>query len=124
MRMRFGSLAPIAVGVLCALLVACGPSLADGAGQSNASTVDPVRNLIVINDRDEVLWNGAPVTLDQLKANLAQSRELPAEPELQLEPDMRASYEVSAQVLKVIKDSNVTKFGFVGNEKYVTSGGD
>jgi biopolymer transport protein ExbD len=122
--MRFGTFALITLGAPCALLVACDASPADGSDRPDASTVNPVHNLIVINDQNEVLWNGAPVTLDQLEANLAHSRTLPVEPQLQFEPDTRASYDLSVQVLNVIKDSHVTKFGFVGNEKYVTTGSD
>ena len=40
------------------------------------------------------------------------------EPEIQFEPEARASYEISARVLNLIKASGVTKFGFVGNEQY------
>jgi biopolymer transport protein ExbD len=40
------------------------------------------------------------------------------EPELQFEPEPLASYELSAKVLQIIKSSGVTKFGFVGNDKY------
>ena len=40
------------------------------------------------------------------------------EPELQFEPEPQASYDLSVKVLQVIKGSGVTKFGFVGNEKY------
>ena len=42
--------------------------------------------------------------------------------ELQFEPDALASYERSARVLEIIKASGVTKFGFVGNERYRTFG--
>jgi biopolymer transport protein ExbD len=44
------------------------------------------------------------------------------EPELQFQPEPQASYELSAQVLEVIKASQVTKFGFVGNEQFATFG--
>ena len=40
------------------------------------------------------------------------------EPELQYEPESEASYDLAAKVLNIIKASGVTKFGFVGNEKY------
>jgi biopolymer transport protein ExbD len=43
---------------------------------------------------------------------------MPNEPELQFEPEPEASYDLSAQVLNIIKASGVHKFGFVGNEKY------
>jgi biopolymer transport protein ExbD len=80
--------------------------------------VDPVRNLIVITSGNQVLWNGKRVTLDQLRENLERSRTLAVEPELQFVPEPQASYELSTRVLNVIRDSGVTKFGFVGNEKY------
>ena len=120
---RFSILVPVALCAPCALLVACdaGPAVSSNLS-GDASKVDSVHNLLVINDRNEVLWNGAPVTLDQLKANLEHSRSLPVEPELQFKPDSHASYDASVQVLNVIKDSHVTKLGFVGNEKYVTPG--
>ena len=44
------------------------------------------------------------------------------EPELQFEPEPLASYDLSAKVLQLIKVSGVTKFGFVGNERYRTFG--
>jgi biopolymer transport protein ExbD len=124
-RTRFSILVLVALCAACALLVACdaGPTVSSNLS-ADALKVDPIHNLIVINDRNEVLWNGAPITLEQLKANLEHSRSLPVEPELQFKPDSHASYDVSVEVLNVIRDSNVTKLGFVGNEKYVTPGRD
>ena len=40
------------------------------------------------------------------------------EPELQFQPDPAAAYLHVDRILAVIKDSGVTKFGFVGNEQY------
>ena len=40
------------------------------------------------------------------------------EPEVQFEPAANASYERSARVLQIVEASRVTRFGFVGNEKY------
>ena len=51
-------------------------------------------------------------------ANLQQTLTFAVEPELQFEPEANASYDLSAKVLNIIKGSGVTKFGFVGNEKY------
>jgi hypothetical protein len=39
---------------------------------------------------------------------------------VRFEPPMEADYQASACILEQIKASGVTKFGFVGNEKYVT----
>ena len=63
-----------------------------------------------------------PITMSELATNLQQSLTIDPEPELQFEPEALASYDLSARVLNVIKASGVTKFGFVGNEKYRTFG--
>ena len=83
-----------------------------------APLVDPVKNKLVLTPNNEILWNGTPIDQGILVANLQRSLALPVEPELQFEPEAMASYELSAKVLNMIKASGVTKFGFVGNEKY------
>ena len=80
--------------------------------------VDPVKNKIVLTPDNQILWNGEPITPNTLVANLQTSLTYAVEPELQFEPEALASYDLSAQVLNIIKGSGVTKFGFVGNEKY------
>ena len=80
--------------------------------------IDPVKNKIVISPMNEILWNGTPITEGQLVGNLAETRNINQEPELQYQPDAQASYDLSVKVLNVIKQSGVTKFGFVGNEQY------
>jgi len=80
--------------------------------------VDPVKNKIVLTPMNEILWNGEPISAGVLVANLQTSLTFAVEPELQFEPEASASYDLSAKVLNIIKQSGVTKFGFVGNEKY------
>ncbi|MEM7688539.1 MAG: biopolymer transporter ExbD [Pseudomonadota bacterium] len=82
--------------------------------------IDPVKNKLVIDANDQLLWNAQPISLAGLDANLRDSTQMAVEPELQFEPDAIASYDRSAKVLQLIKLSGVTKFGFVGNEKYRT----
>ena len=83
-----------------------------------APEVDPIKNKIVLTPNNEILWNGTPIDQGILVANLQRSLALPVEPELQFEPEAQASYDLAAKVLNIIKQSGVTKFGFVGNEKY------
>jgi biopolymer transport protein ExbD len=87
---------------------------------SNVPTenVDPIKNKIVLTPNNEILWNGVAITDSQLVANLQQTLTFAVEPELQYEPESEASYDLAAKVLNIIKASGVTKFGFVGNEKY------
>lgn len=80
--------------------------------------VDPIKNKIVLTPANEILWNGEPINSGELVANLQTSLTFSVEPELQFEPEASASYDLSAKVLNIIKQSGVTKFGFVGNEKY------
>ncbi|BDI59678.1 ExbD/TolR family protein [Qipengyuania nanhaisediminis] len=80
--------------------------------------IDPVKNKLVLTSTDQILWNGDPVNSGQLRTILAETTTMSVEPELQFEPEAQASYDLSAKVLQIIKASGVTKFGFVGNEKY------
>src|SRR6476619_1202486 len=76
--------------------------------------VDPVKNVLSINNRDQVLWNGAPVTLPQLRSYLDATQQMNPIPELHLQPDATARYEVVDKVLAVTKQAHVQKMGFVG----------
>ena len=87
---------------------------------SNAPTpdVDPIKNKVVLTANGEILWNDNAINQNQLVANLQETLTFAVEPELQFEPEPNASYELSAKVLNIVKASGVSKFGFVGNEKY------
>ena len=80
--------------------------------------IDPIKNKIVLTRENEILWNAESINDGQLVTLLQETRNIQPEPELQFEPEADASYEISVQVLNIIKASGVTKFGFVGNEKY------
>ncbi|MEE4153025.1 MAG: biopolymer transporter ExbD [Erythrobacter sp.] len=84
--------------------------------------IDPIKNKLVLSGQDQILWNAQPITQGQLVTLLQETTRMAVEPELQFEPEPQASYDLSAKVLQIIKASGVTKFGFVGNEKYRTFG--
>ncbi|MBT0667733.1 biopolymer transporter ExbD [Novosphingobium profundi] len=84
--------------------------------------VDPIKNKVVLTADDKILWNGTIVDGPGLMNLLQQSLQYKVEPELQYQPEPSASYELSAQVLQIIKASNVSKFGFVGNEQFAEFG--
>ncbi len=86
--------------------------------EANDVQIDPVKNKLVLTRVGEILWNADSIDQGQLVTLLQESAAMPVEPELQFEPEPDASYELSAKVLNIIKSSGVTKFGFVGNEKY------
>jgi biopolymer transport protein ExbD len=80
--------------------------------------VDPQKNKITINAQGVVAWNGTPVDEVTLTQYLDQTVAMSPQPELHFQPDATARYEVVDGVLAIIKRSNVTKLGFVGNEQY------
>jgi len=80
--------------------------------------IDPVKNKVSIDPAGAILWNGTPVDKTTLQQYLEQSVTMNPEPELHFQPDPQAKYAVVDQVLAVIKRSNVTKLGFIGNEQY------
>ena len=82
--------------------------------------IDPVKNKIVVTAAGAVLWNGAPVNLTQLRQYLDITQQMNPVPELHLQPEPEARYELVDQVLVVTKQANVSKMGFVGNEAYGT----
>ena len=80
--------------------------------------IDPVKNVLSINAQDQVLWNGSPVSMPQLRAYLDTTQQMNPVPELHLQPDATARYEIVDKVLAVTKQAHVQKMGFVGNEYY------
>jgi biopolymer transport protein ExbD len=84
--------------------------------------VEPIKNKLMITQSDQLLWNGNPISDGELVQLLQESTRMDPEPELQFEPEQLASYDRSVRVLEIIKASGVTKFGFVGNERYRSFG--
>ena len=78
----------------------------------------PVKNKVVIDPAGTVYWNGAPVDAVTLRQYLDITTTMTPVPELHLQPDPNARYEVVDEVLAITKRANVTAMGFVGNEAY------
>jgi biopolymer transport protein ExbD len=80
--------------------------------------IEPVKNKVVITAQGQILWNGNPVTPDQLRQYLEVTQQMNPIPELHLQPDATARYELVDDVLAITKRAHVQKMGFVGNEYY------
>ena len=80
--------------------------------------IDPVKNKVVITTAGQVLWNGSPVDLITLRQYLDLTQQMNPIPELHLQPEPTARYELVDEVLAVTKRAHVEKMGFVGNEAY------
>jgi len=80
--------------------------------------INPIKNVVTINAQNQVMWNGSPVSMVQLRTYLDATQQMNPIPELHLQPDATARYEIVDEVLAVTKKAKVQKMGFVGNEYY------
>lgn len=81
--------------------------------------IDPIKNKIVVTRTEQVLWNGTAVDLNQLRTYLEASQQINPVPELHLQPEPDARYELVDEVLAATKRAKVSKMGFVGNDAYM-----
>ena len=86
--------------------------------------IDPIKNRVFLTQEGRLLWNGEEISDQELANLLNQTKGITPEPELQYEPAQFAAYDKAVKVLNIIKASEVTKFGFVGNERYRVFGKD
>jgi biopolymer transport protein ExbD len=87
---------------------------------STCGRIDLVKNKIVVTRAGQIVWNETPVSLDGLEYNLRQMTRIEPQPELHLQPDAEARYEVVNEVFVATKKAKVRRMGFVGNEAYKT----
>jgi biopolymer transport protein ExbD len=83
--------------------------------------IDPVKNKVVITNAGQILWNGAPLDLANLRLYLERTQQMNPVPELHLQPESEAKYLLVDEVLAVTKRASVEKMGFVGNEYYLNT---
>ncbi len=78
------------------------------------------QNTVFIDATDQLFWNGAALSRDQLRVQVAAASAMESEPLLRFEPAAQASYNASAHAITLIKESGAARFAFVGNERYQT----
>ena len=84
--------------------------------------VKPLFNVVSVDTQNRVTWNRVPIDLVTLATYLGETKRMTPEPELHVQPDPYARYALVDQMLAVVKRSEVTKVGFVGNEQYANFG--
>ena len=82
------------------------------------TVLSPVENKIIVTAEGAILWNAQPVTRQQLRANLAAVAAMKPEPTTLFEPDGNAAYLRTVEVVQDVKRARITKFAFVGNDRY------
>lgn len=80
--------------------------------------IKPTKNLLYVAPNDAIIWNGAPMAMSQLMGTLEATQTMDPIPELHLQPDPMARYEVVDKVMAATKRAKVSKMGFIGNEAY------
>jgi biopolymer transport protein ExbD len=75
-------------------------------------------NLLVIKADGSLHWNDAAIDQHQLRQLLAVTSQMEPVPELHLRPDPDARHGDVDQLLVLIKQEQIRRFGFVGNEQY------
>lgn len=80
----------------------------------------PVRdqNTITIDAADRLAWNGATVTAEELRAQVAAAADRKAASVLRFAPDERASYDTAARTIALIREEGAKGFTFVGNDRF------
>ena len=81
--------------------------------------IQPLKNTVVVSSTGQILWNGTPVSQDVLRQYLDTTQQMNPIPELHLQPDATARYELVDEVLAITKRAHVQMMGFVGNEYYM-----
>jgi biopolymer transport protein ExbD len=82
--------------------------------------IQPLKNTVGVTAQGQITWNGSPISKDQLRAYLETTQQMNPVPELHLQPDATARYELVDEVLAITKRAHVQKMGFVGNEYYAS----
>ena len=80
--------------------------------------IQPLKNTVGLTAQGQITWNGNPISKEQLRAYLETTQQMNPVPELHLQPDATARYELVDEVLAITKKAHVQKMGFVGNEYY------
>jgi biopolymer transport protein ExbD len=81
--------------------------------------IEPQKNVVGVTAQGQITWNGTPITQPQLRQYLDVTQQMDPIPELHLQPDATARYELVDEVLAITKRAHVQKMGFVGNEYYM-----
>lgn len=80
--------------------------------------IKPEFNTVSVDLKNNITWNGSPIDLATLRTYLDTTKAMVPEPELHIQPDPYSRYARVDEMLSVIKRSEVSKVGFVGNEQF------
>ena len=79
-------------------------------------------NFLRITEGGNLLWNGAPIDQASLAATIQVLAQKEEQPILRFAPDPKASYNISAKTIALLKDAGAKKLAFDGLHKHQTFG--
>ena len=91
-------------------------------GKPPANLIKPVTVQIDIDERSVVRWQGNPVEVAELEANMAVLARQAVQPEVHIRPHKKASYAVFVKVLASSRRQGLTKMAVIGSEQFATVG--
>jgi len=75
---------------------------------------------LMIDFDGTILWNGTIVpSVDTLDVYFRREAQKEPQPELHINPNKRASYDIVARVLASAQRNHLNKIGFVGSEQFM-----
>lgn len=84
-----------------------------------APTIDIPKVRLTIDFDGTILWNGSPVDRATLDSYFLDASQQDPQPEIHLEPNKLAKYDIVAKVLADAQHIGVKKIGFTGLEQYM-----
>lgn len=78
----------------------------------------PVINILRVSSAGATLWNGEAVNETKLKTLLSAMAKDPDGPQLHMQTDANARYEIFDHTIATVKRSGVQAIGFIGNRQF------
>ncbi len=72
-----------------------------------------------VDEKSDIYWNGEKITLAILDAKMSEAAAKADQPEVHLDPDKAAKYDVVASVLAMSQRRGLTKIGIIGRSLFI-----
>ena len=82
--------------------------------------IQPIVVNLVVDFDGSILWNGTPVDRGTLDSYFQNAQQQDPQPEIHLNPNKLAKYDIVAKVLADAQRIGVKKIGFTGLDQYMT----
>jgi biopolymer transport protein ExbD len=81
--------------------------------------IQPVVVNLIVDFDGSILWNGQPIDRPTLDAYFQNAQQQDPQPEIHLNPNKLAKYDIVAKVLADAQHIGVKKIGFTGLDQYM-----